>query len=98
MLGIALRAKASKLLERGIKMDDLLSLIDKYTGWVLALIACVGVAKIVQYAIQYQSGNSQEKEDAVTQIRKVLILLSSIGFLVWLTKFLVSEFLKVPIK
>lgn len=73
-------------------MDILLGYFDKYTAWLLSLIGVVAVIKIVQYAFQYQNGNNEEKAQAVSLIRKTIILGGGVFFLVWIAKFVISEF------
>lgn len=73
-------------------VNKTIEIITKLKTWSLALIGVLSVVKVIQYALQYQSGGDDEKQMAVKSIRKTLMMGGGVFFLVWFASYVVEQY------
>lgn len=73
-------------------VNKTIEIIGKLKTWALALVGVITVVKIVQYAIQYQSGGDDDKVVAIKSIRRTIIMGGGIFFLVWFASYVVEQY------
>lgn len=60
--------------------------------WMIAILGSLTVAIIIKHGIDYQKGNTAEKQEAAAGIKKTLIMGAGIFILAWLVTYIISKF------
>lgn len=60
--------------------------------WMFAIIGSLTVAIVIKHGIDYQKGNTGEKQEAAAGIKKALIMGAGIFVLAWLVTYIVGKF------
>jgi len=72
-------------------LDTIASILNDVKGWFFALIGVVTLVVIVKNAFAYQAGDSAEKQEALKNIRRTIIMGGGIFVLAWFATYVIDR-------
>jgi hypothetical protein len=72
-------------------LDTISSILNDVKGWFFALIGVVTLVVIVKNAFVYQAGDSAEKQEAIKNIRRAIIMGGGIFVLAWFATYVIDK-------
>jgi len=72
-------------------LNTIAGILNDIKVWLFALIGIVTLVVVVKNAFTYQAGDSAEKQDAIRNIRKALIMGGGIFVLAWFATYVIDK-------
>jgi len=72
-------------------IDTIAGILNEVKGWFFALIGVVTLVVIIKNAFAYQAGDSAEKQDALRNIRRTIIMGGGIFVLAWFATYVIEK-------
>ena len=72
-------------------IDTIAGILNEVKGWFFALIGVVTLVVIIKNAFAYQAGDSAEKQDALRNIRRTIIMGGGIFVLSWFATYVIEK-------
>jgi len=72
-------------------IDVISGILNEVKGWFFALIGVVTLVVIIKNAFAYQAGDSAEKQDALRNIRRTIIMGGGIFVLAWFATYVIDR-------
>ena len=67
------------------------SILKDIQLWLTSIIGGVTVAKVLMLAVKHQAGDGMEKEQAMREIKKSVVMCAGSFFLVWFVTYLMGK-------
>jgi len=72
-------------------IDTIAGILNEVKGWFFALIGVVTLIVVIKNAFAYQAGDSAEKQDALRNIRRTIIMGGGIFVLAWFATYVIDR-------
>ena len=72
-------------------IDTIAGILNEVKGWFFALIGVVTLIVVIKNAFAYQAGDSAEKQDALRNIRRTIIMGGGIFVLAWFATYVIEK-------
>lgn len=67
------------------------SILKDLRTWITSLIGAITIVRVLILAVKHQAGDGMEKEQAMREIKKCLVMCGGCFFLVWFVTYLISK-------
>jgi hypothetical protein len=76
-------------------ISEIKILIEEIQGWLLAIVGGLSIIMIAIYGIRYIAGGVAEKVEAISNIKKTLIMGIGVFVLVWFGAYILNRFVNL---
>jgi hypothetical protein len=72
-------------------IDTIAGILNEVKVWLFTLIGIVSLVVIVIQGFRYQSGDSSEKQEAIRNIKRTIIMGGGIFVLAWFATYIINK-------
>ncbi len=76
-------------------LDAIAGILNDVKGWFFALVGVVTLIVVVKNAFAYQAGDSVEKQEAIKNIKKTILMGGGIFVLSWFATYVIERMASV---